>query len=254
MALLFLDPRFRALDSTGTVLPGAKLYFYTVGTTTLKTVWTDAAAGTPAANPFILDSNGEGQVWGVGEYKVVCKSTDDVEQWTIENYLFTTSGSVDLPTGSKALADNCIVRGDSTTGVQGPSTGTGWTIDDSNDMDGDGNEIRNYSETVQAVTSTTNAVAIDYSLGAVITHTLTESTTVAVPTNLPSSGQAASWTLEITAATAGSYTVAYNAAYDWGSAGAPTMTVTGDLVDVMTFYTRDGGTIIRSFTASQAGA
>jgi hypothetical protein len=268
MALLFLDPRFRSLDSTGNLLPGAKLYFYTVGTTTLKTVYTDVSAGTAAANPFILDSNGEGQVYGAGTYKVVCKDTDDVEQWTIESYTFPDGGTdttvyVPLPTGGKELVDNCIVRGDSTTGIQESS----WLISDAEVMTSPsggnivmadntitGAELADISETTQAVTSTSNAVAIDYTAGAVITHTLTENTTIGVPTNLPASGKTASFTLELTAATSGSYTVAYNAAYKWAGGTAPTMSVAASAVDVVTCYTRDAGTTIYAFSAGQAMA
>jgi len=260
MALIFLDPRFRALDSTGTVLPGAKLYFYSTGTVTPTTVYTDAAAGTAAANPFILDSNGEGQVWGTGEHKVVCKDTDDVEQWTIENYLFTTSGSLDTPTGTKVLVDNCIVRGDGTTQVQE----SGWLIADTEvmtspsggnivmaDNEISGAEIVDMSETVNAVSSASNSTPIVYTAGAVVTTTLTENTTIAVPSALPASGKAGSWSIEYTQHATSAKTVAWAAAYLWAGNSAPTMSTGASAIDVTTHYTTDGGTTIMSFLAGQ---
>ena len=54
----FLAPVFQVLDEDGNPVVGAKLYFYDVGTTTLKTIYSDAALTTPAINPQVTDSRG----------------------------------------------------------------------------------------------------------------------------------------------------------------------------------------------------
>lgn len=59
MATLSPFPIFRFFDASGNPLAGGKLYTYEAGTTTPLATYTDAGAGTPNANPIILDANGE---------------------------------------------------------------------------------------------------------------------------------------------------------------------------------------------------
>lgn len=58
MANLFQPSLQRALDNNGNPVSGAKLYFYETGTSTLATVYANAAGTTPAQNP--LEANGSG--------------------------------------------------------------------------------------------------------------------------------------------------------------------------------------------------
>ncbi|MDY6893845.1 MAG: hypothetical protein SVO01_00280 [Thermotogota bacterium] len=78
-------PKFRALDSNGDPLSGGKLYTYEPGTTTEKTSYSDVGASSANANPVVLDSAGEANVYLVGKYKLVLKDADDVTQWTVDN-------------------------------------------------------------------------------------------------------------------------------------------------------------------------
>lgn len=59
MASLSPFPIFRFFNAAGAPLSGGKLYTYEAGTTTPLATYTNAGAGTPNANPIILDANGE---------------------------------------------------------------------------------------------------------------------------------------------------------------------------------------------------
>ena len=59
----------------GVTLSGGKVYFYTPGTLTLKTIYADRNKQVVAANPFTLDSNGQGLVYGDGLYDVQVKNS-----------------------------------------------------------------------------------------------------------------------------------------------------------------------------------
>lgn len=63
--------------STGGVLSNGHVHFYEPGTTTDKAVWTTVNKTTPAANPFNLDANGTGYVFGDGLYRIVVHSAPD---------------------------------------------------------------------------------------------------------------------------------------------------------------------------------
>jgi hypothetical protein len=55
---LFVPPVTRATDANGTVLSGAKRYFYRTGTTTPAPIYTSAALTTEHQNPVVADSGG----------------------------------------------------------------------------------------------------------------------------------------------------------------------------------------------------
>lgn len=99
MAVLGGTPKFQALNSVGAPLSGGKLYTYQPGTTTNKATYTSSSEASTNANPVILNSRGEADVWFVGKYKLVLKDADDVTIWTVDNYdpqtLDFTNGLVD---------------------------------------------------------------------------------------------------------------------------------------------------------------
>ncbi len=78
---------------------------------------------------------------------------------------------------------------------------------------------------------------IDLAAGNVFSRVIAGATTF-VLSNVPASGQAMSFILEVT--DAGAYTVSWFAGIKWSSGIAPSMTVSGK--DVLGFYTYDGGT------------
>ena len=109
-----------------------------------------------------------------------------------------------------------------------------------------------YNETYSAVTSTSNATAVNCETGNSFSHTLTENTTFTF-SNPPASGTAYSFSIEIIQdASASGYTVTWPASVDWPAATAPTLTATASAKDVFVFTTRDGGTNWYGFTAGQA--
>lgn len=86
MATLTPSAKQQFFDANGAPLAGGKLYTYAAGTTTPLATYTDAGGGTPNANPIILDSRGEANVWlGTSSYKLKLTTSTDVEIWTIDN-------------------------------------------------------------------------------------------------------------------------------------------------------------------------
>lgn len=87
-AKLFTEGKFKAWDSNGNPLAGGKLHTYAAGTTTNQATYTDSTLGTANANPIVLDSRGEADVWldgSLGLYKMVLKDSNDVTIWTVDN-------------------------------------------------------------------------------------------------------------------------------------------------------------------------
>lgn len=87
-------------DDSGNPLAGGKVYVYDAGTTTPKSVYSDTALSSGAANPIILDSAGrhDNRYIATGSYKIVVKTSADVTVFTRDN----NDGGV--PVGSGALA------------------------------------------------------------------------------------------------------------------------------------------------------
>lgn len=80
------------------------------------------------------------------------------------------------------------------------------------------------------------ANAVDVATGNYFTKTITGNTTFTV-SNVPSSGTAASFILELT--NAGAYTLTWWANVKWEGGVAPTLSTSGR--DILGFYTHDGG-------------
>lgn len=95
MPTVNLAPTFgvgwQALDNSGAVLTGGKLYTYAAGTTTPAATYTTSTGNVAHANPIILDSAGRvqsgGEIWladGVA-YKFVLKTSTDTLIATYDN-------------------------------------------------------------------------------------------------------------------------------------------------------------------------
>lgn len=87
-------PKFRALDSNGDPLASGKLYSYAAGTSTPLDTYDDQTGGNANANPVILDSNGEADVWLTESsgYKFILKDSSDVQQWEVDNIYVDPTG------------------------------------------------------------------------------------------------------------------------------------------------------------------
>jgi len=111
-----------------------------------------------------------------------------------------------------------------------------------------------YNETFAAVTSTANAATINCETGNSFSHTLTENTTFTF-SNPPATGTSYGFTLKIVQdAGASGFTVTWPTSVDYAGATAPTLTATASAVDVLVFYTHDGGTTWYGFLAGAAMA
>jgi hypothetical protein len=108
------------------------------------------------------------------------------------------------------------------------------------------------SEEYVAVTSSSNATAVNLRTGTNFSHTLTENTTFTF-SNPAASGKFSAFTLKLVQdGSASGFTVTWPGAVDWPAATAPTLTATANAVDYFVFITHDGGTTYYGFTAGQA--
>jgi len=95
---------------------------------------------------------------------------------------------------------------------------------------------QNFNES--ALTSSSNAVAWNLDTAQCAVHVLTENTTISAPTNMNAGG---TYILRVVQA-AGVYTLAWNAAFDWGAADTPAAPAANGDVVIFSFYS-DGTTI-----------
>jgi len=128
---------------------------------------------------------------------------------------------------------------------------TGWTLNDSNVLNGADNTLQrpkllDYGETVNALGDLGGGTDdIDLTAGNVVSATVSTATQTFTFSNPPATGTAGSFTLFLT--NGGSQTVNWPASVDWAGGTAPTLTSSG--VDILTFTTIDGGTIWYGFAA-----
>lgn len=100
-------------------------------------------------------------------------------------------------------------------------------------------KLIDYGEAINAIGSIGGGTQdIDLTLGNVVSGTVDTSTTTFTFSNPSASGTCCSFTLVLT--NGGSQTVNWPASVDWSGAAAPVLTASG--VDVLTFFTLDGGT------------
>lgn len=86
-------------DNNGNPIVGGKVYTYLAGTTTPKATYLDRA-GTPNANPIILDSGGWCDIWlSTGYYKIVLNDANDVNIWTKDYISLPQVGTNGVPSG-----------------------------------------------------------------------------------------------------------------------------------------------------------
>jgi len=81
---------------------------------------------------------------------------------------------------------------------------------------------------------------IDLSLDGFYTKTITALTTFTL-SNIPTTGKTVSFVLELT--NPGAFTITWFSGIKWGGGTAPTLTASG--VDILGFYSHDGGTTWR---------
>jgi len=79
-------PKFQAFDSNGDPLASGKVYTYDPGTTDAKTTYSDYNLATANANPVVLDSRGEADIYCSGSVKLVVKNSAGTTIFTVDNF------------------------------------------------------------------------------------------------------------------------------------------------------------------------
>ena len=197
----------------------------------------DTASNWSSANPTLA----QGEL-GLETDTLKIKAGNGSTAWNSASYLIDTGGYAAYSDSTANFTGNLQKSGSPvvTAAYTGDVNVTGELIVDS------------YNETYAAVTSSSNATAVNCEAGNAFSHTLTENTTFTF-SNPPASGTAFSFSLEIIQdGSASGFTVTWPGAVDWPAATAPTLTATASAKDVFVFYTRDGGTTWYGFTAGQA--
>ena len=138
-----------------------------------------------------------------------------------------------------------------------PATGTTVTLGDSGDsFNGQDNTLSNvnlkdYGEVTNAIGSTGGGTQdIDLTLGNVVSATVDTSANTFTFSNPTVTGSGCAFTLVLT--NGGSQTVTWPASVDWPAATAPELTAAG--VDLLTFFTVNGGTTWHGMAASTGSA
>ena len=178
--------------------------------------------------------------------------------------------------GPDPSVDNTIARWDGITGAR--LDDSGWTISDSDVMTAAGSlamggqaitnvvsvtftgsggvldmnwsSQREHAEVANSVSSSSGAVTIDLDTGNYFYTTFTENiTSVTFTINCPT-GKFTSWSWELTQDAGGNAwsVTAWPASVKWAGGTAPTLSTGANDVDVLTFWTRDGGTTIYGST------
>ena len=106
-----------------------------------------------------------------------------------------------------------------------------------------------FSEEYGAVTSSSNAIAINLRTANNFSHTLTENTTISFA-NPAASGKVSAFTLKVIQASSAK-SITWHSSIKWAGDEAPTLSTGNGNVDVFTGYTVDGGTNYYMFTAGQ---
>ena len=97
IATLSPSPKMQFFTAAGVPLVGGKLFTYASGTTVPLATYTDSTGNTTNANPVILDSRGEANVWfGPSRYSLLLKDS-------VDNLIWTAAGVNSSPSAQTAV-------------------------------------------------------------------------------------------------------------------------------------------------------
>lgn len=87
-------------DANGNPVALGTLSTFDAGTSTPRTTWSDAAETSPNANPIVLDSAGEAQIFYRGNYKLILKTAGGATVWTVDGFnvpdLASSNGAIQI--------------------------------------------------------------------------------------------------------------------------------------------------------------
>ncbi|MEY5060372.1 MAG: hypothetical protein RIS45_293, partial [Planctomycetota bacterium] len=70
-------------DDDGNVLANGTVTFYTVGTSTLKTIWSNKNKSVAQSNPVTLNGSGQATIFGTGLYRILAKNSGGTTVWDL---------------------------------------------------------------------------------------------------------------------------------------------------------------------------
>lgn len=144
-------------DANGDAYSGGKLYCYTNETTTLVTLYSDAAATITAANPIVADSAGRLPVRYVGASSPLTlsfKTSADVLVWSMDDF-------EPVPNiANAALSGYLPLAGGTMTGAIRFKEGDALTAATSIDLDASGGNLNHLDGTTPVTTLTLNQGAV----------------------------------------------------------------------------------------------
>ena len=211
-AVFAFTPKFQQLKSDGTLGEGLQVFTFAAGTapSTKQSSYTDSTGNTANDNPHDLNARGEMNLWldtGLLYDIWVCSSTEADPPvnnlWSISNFGFPQT-----ITGPLTITGNLTVNGAITVGAY------------------------------VALTSSAASIAVNLALSNNFTHTLTENTTLAAPTNA-TAGQ--SGAIEFTQHASAAKTLAYNAFWKWAGGTAGTISATVGAKSVLCYLVDSTG-------------
>ena len=131
------NPKFQAFDDNGDPLSGGKLYVFTAGTSTAKTVYSNYGMTVPHSVPVVLNDRGEALIYFSGKIKIDLYAANDVQisgypidyvEGSSEDY---GAESFDIVANEAALGTGttdgqCKVTADTGTVYRWEVTGSAW--------------------------------------------------------------------------------------------------------------------------------
>ena len=131
MASLLPVPYYELRDDDGNPLAGGKVYTYAAGTTTPQATYTSEGAGTPNANPVVLDAAGRAVIFWSGSYKIKITDANDVLIREVDNVTTSSGGgggTSSFTDDTFEIVDNSDATKKMMFSVGGITTGTTRTI------------------------------------------------------------------------------------------------------------------------------
>ena len=225
--------------SAGAVCNACKLYFYAAGTSTPQDTYTSAALTTANDNPVVLSSAGRALIFlSDKSYKVVLKTSADVEIWTADNVVGRAPPANVL---SKTANYTVAVTDGKDVLVQTDASGGAITITLYTAVGNTGRIVR-----VMKTDSSTNAVTVDGNASETINGATTYSVTADDQVvTLMSNGS--NWVITAVASLLQTWTAVSFSAGSFTANGAMTWTV--ESADQVTYsYTKSGTVMTLAWT------
>lgn len=186
------------VDINGVPLVGGSVFFYIPNTSTPKATYQDANGMTLNSNPVILNSRGEGQIYGTGQYRQVVQDSLGNTIWDgLTQDIFS------------------LINGSMTAQLNVAQT---WTAAQRGG--------------VQALTDAAT-IALDLSLANNYSVTLGGNRVLGNPTN-EVAGQPGQ--IVVTQDATGARTLSYGTNYKFAGGTPPVLTTTAGAVDILSYY------------------